>query len=413
MKRTIPHTLRILMLFFLITLALFAIPVAGTELNTISTAVDEDVDLGVGDEQTPWNTKVLVNNVSSDYPSACWGSRVFAAATAPGDVFYLAYYDLNHHALVLVRVDHGKATAEKVVSSARFCGVSLDINPVTGTPGVSYRARDSTPILAYKQNGIWTTEVVDPDVSEGYSTSLAFDRAGTPHVAYDDGSSFSNLMYGTRNQDGTWTKEIADRGIGGHLGNAGKNPQLRITDSGVYIAHGDGFIYESQRFSWKPAGQDWKSVTVDRGWGQTGTTSITGLTGVFPTFTMGQDGIATLIYEDALNQTLMKARGPLANDSFETSVLRTADGVDLDGWYPVLVSKDNAGRSPGGHLVFISGRNSVLSYAEISADPAVLPVREKIAYHAATSTVTSDAAGKPHIFYLDALYGRIKHAWRA
>ena len=89
---------------------------------------------------------------------------------------------------------------------------------------------------------------MDSDISEGYSTSLAFDRNGTPHLAYDDGTSFSNLMYGTRNPNGTWTTEIADHGIGGHLGNAGKNPQLRITGSGVYIAHGDGFIYESLRF---------------------------------------------------------------------------------------------------------------------------------------------------------------------
>lgn len=411
MKRTISHTLRILMIFFLITLALFAIPVSGTEWNTITTAADEDIDLGVGDEQNHWNTKVLVNNVSSYYPGTCWGTRVFAAATGPGDVFYLTYYDINRNALVLARVDNGKATAEKVVSSARSCGVSMDINPVTGTPAVSYRARDSTPIFAYKQNGIWTTEVVDPDVSEGYSTSLVYDRTGTPHLAYDDGSSFSNLMYATRNPDGTWTREIADRGIGYHLGNAGKNPQLRITDSGVYIAHGDGFIYSSQRFTRKLTGENWTSVTVDRGWGETGTSSITGLTGVFPTFTMGPDGIATIIYDDALNQTLMMARGPLANDSFKTSVLRSADGIDMDGLYPALVSKDSTSLT-GGHLVFVSSRNSAVTYVDISPDPAILPRRERVDVHAATCTVTSDSAGNPHIFYLDSMFGRIKHAWK-
>ena len=411
MKRTILHTLKILMIFFLGTLTLCAIPVAGTDILTISTAADDDPDLGVGDEPTHWNTKVLVNNVSSYYPGACWGTRVFAAATGPGDVFYLAYYDLNRNALVLARVDNGEATAEKVVSSARSCGVSLDINPVTGAPAVSYRARDSTPIFAYKQNDIWTTEVVDPDVSEGYSTSLAFDRTGIPHLAYDDGSSFANLMYATRNPDGTWTTEIADHGIGYHLGNAGKNPQLRITDSGVYIAHGDGFIYAPQRFSWKPAGANWTSVTVDRGWGETGTSSITGLTGVFPTFTMGPDGIATIIYEDALNQTLMKARGPLADDSFKTSVLRNADGRYMDGWFPALVSKDSTGLT-GGHLVYMSSRNSAVTYVDISPDPDILPTRETVDFHAATCTVTSDSAGKPHLFYLDSMFGRIKYAWR-
>ncbi|MFA6332377.1 MAG: hypothetical protein WCX22_05450 [Methanoregula sp.] len=400
------------MILLLVTLALCAIPVAGTETNIVSTEDAGDIDLGVVNDDSRWNTKALVNNVTPDYPSICWGTRIFAAATGPGDVLYLTYYDINRNALVLVRVDHGKAKAEKVVSSVRSCGVSLDINPVTGTPAVSYRARNSTPIFAYKQDGVWTYENVDPNITEGYSTSLAFDRTGTPHLAYDDGTSFSNLMYGTRNPDATWNTEIADHGIGGHLGNAGKNPQLRITDAGVYIAHGDGFLYESQRFSWKPAGKDWKSVTVDRGWGETGTSAITGLTGVYPSFTMGPDGVATIIYEDALNQTLMTARGPLDNDSFTTSVLSSANGRVMDGWYPTFVSKDSSGGGlTGGHLVFVGGRNSALLYAEISADPTILPTKEKVDYSASTCTVISDSAGKPHIFYLDALYGRVKYAW--
>lgn len=412
MKSTIPHHLRMVMILILVTLALFAIPVAGTEWNTISTAEARDRNPDVNNDDSRWNTSVLINNVSSGYPGICWGSRIFAAATGQGDVFYLAYYDIHRQSLVLVRVDKGKTTAEKVVSSARSCGISLEINPVTGTPAVSYRARDSTPIFAYKQNGSWAFEVVDGEITEGYSTSLAFDTTGTPHLAYDDGTSFSNLMYGTRNPDGTWTTEIADHGIGGHLGNAGKNPQLRITGTGAYIAHGDGFIYESQRFSWKPAGKNWTSVTVDRGWGETGPSAITGLTGVFPTFTMGPDGIATLIYYDALNQTLMMARGPLANDSFRTSVLMSADGKEMDGWYPVLASKDSSGSGlTGGHLVFVGGRKEALSYAEIGADPTIPPPREIVDYGAATSTVISDSAGKPHIFYLDEHFGRIKHAW--
>lgn len=412
MKSTVMHSLRNLVILLLVTLALCAIPVAGTEMIAHSTEDGEDIDPGLGDGNSRWDTEVLVNNVSFDYPGVGWGSRTLAAATGPGDVFYLVYYDIKQKELVLVREDHGKTTAEKVVSSARSCGVSLDINPVTGTPAVSYRAKDSTPVFAFKQNDVWTSEVVDSNVSGGDSTSLAFDRTGTPHLAYDDGSSFSNLMYGSRNPDGIWTTEIADHGVGGHLGNAGKNPQLRITDSGVYIAHGDGYLYGSQRFSWKLTGNDWKSVTVDRGWGETGFSAIEGLTGVFPTFTMGPDGIATIIYDDVLNQTLMKARGPLSNDSFKTSVLRSTDGIDMYGWYPVLVSKDSSGSGlTGGHLVFISPWNPTLSYVKISADPNIFPTRVRVDYNATTCTVTSDSAGKPHIFYLDSMFRCIKHAW--
>jgi hypothetical protein len=419
MNRTVPHFLKTVMTLFLVTLGLCAIPVAGMEENILTTAADDTaIHPGAGEYHSRWNTEVLTNNVSFDYPGTCWGTHILASATGPGDVLYLAYYDTHREGLLLVRVENGKTTSEEMVSSAHTCGVSLDINPVTGAPAVSYRAMDSTLVFAYKKDGAWVFETVDPDITEGYSTSLAFDKAGTPHLAYDDGSSFSNLMYGTRNPNGTWTSEIADHGIGYHLGDAGKNPQLKITDAGAYVAHGDGFLFESLRFSWKPTGNDWKSVTVDRGWGGTGATDITGLTGVFPTFTMGPDGIATIIYYDAMNQTLMKARGPLANDVFKTSVLEGTDRKKIDGMFPVLVNKDSAdGGLTGGHLAYVGyddgpNERSMLMYSEISADPTIPPTREFIDYYPTVSTMTSDSAGKPHIFYLDSKHRQLKYAWR-
>ncbi len=157
-------------------------------------------------------------------------------------------------------------------------------------------------------------------------------------------------------------------------------------------------------------------MTVDRGWGGTGATDITGLTGVSPTFTMGPDGIATLIYYDALNQTLMKARGPLANDVFTTSVLAGADGKKIDGWFPVLVNKDSAGGGlTGGHMVFVSREDGgygrpMLMYSDISADPTIPPTTENIDYSPTISTMTADSAGKPHIFYLDYKHRQLKYA---
>lgn len=417
MKRTVPHFLRMVMTLLLVTLALCAIPVVGMEENILTTAADDTaIDPGAGDDHSRWNTTVLTNNVYFDYPGFCWGTRILASATGPGDVQYLAYYDTHRKGLLLVREENGKTTAEEVVSSEHTCGVSLDIDPVTGAPAVSYRVWGGTLIFAYKKDNTWTYETVDPHIAEGYSASLAFDKAGTPHVAYDHGTSFSNLMYGTRNPNGTWTREIADHGIGYHLGDAGKNPQLKITDAGVYVAHGDGFLFESQRFSWKPTGSDWKSMTVDRGWGGTNATDITGLTGVFPTFTMGPDGIATIIYYDAMNQTLMKARGPLDNDLFQTSVLTGADGKKIDGMFPVLVNKDSAGGGlTGGHLAYVSYDDGgygkpMLMYSEISADPTIPPTREIVDYYPTVSTVTSDSAGKPHIFYLDSKHRQLKYA---
>ncbi len=418
MKRTVPHFLGIVMTLLVVTLAICAIPVAGMEENILTTAADDPaIDPGAGDEHSRWNTKVLTANVDSDYPGTGWGTRILASATGPGDVLYLAYYAAHRKGILLVRVENGKITAEEVVSSAHPSSVSLDIDPVTGTPSISYRVWGGTLIFEHKIDNTWTYETVDPDVAEGFSTSLVFDKAGTPHVAYDHGTAFSNLMYGTRNANGTWTREIADHGIGYHLGNAGKNPLLKITDAGVYVAHGDGFLFESQRFSWKLTGSDWKSVTVDRGWGGTGATDITGLTGVSPTFTMGPDGIATLIYYDALNQTLMKARGPLANDVFTTSVLAGADGKKIDGWFPVLVNKDSAGGGlTGGHMVFVSREDGgygrpMLMYSDISADPTIPPTTEIIDYSPTISTMTLDSAGKPHIFYLDAKHRQLKYAW--
>jgi hypothetical protein len=388
---------------------------------------------GIDDVNSRWNTAVLIRNVSSryliDYPRLDnWGApRIFATATGLGDVMYLAYYDMDRHSLMLARVDHGMTTVEKVDSSARPGGISLDVNPVTGTPAISYRALGvhhralGTPIYAYPQDNVWKFEIVDADASHGEFTSLAFDGTGTPHIAYDDGISYSNLMYGTRNLDGTWTTEIADRGVGGHLGDAGKNPDLKITDAGVYIAHSDGSGYRSQRFTWKLTGGKWKSVTVDRGWGRTDNGAILGSTGVDSTVAIGPDGVATLVYRDARVHTLMKARGPLANNSFETAVLANANRVVNDNRCPVLVSKGKPSSGlTGGHLVFIrvgedicGGEDFALSYMDIGADPNMLPKIEVIDHHAVACTVTSDSAGKPHIFYLDKYLNCIKHAWLA
>ena len=109
MKNTIPHFLKIVIKLLLVILALCAIPVAGMEGNVLTTAADDTtIDPGAGDDHSRWNTKVLTNNVYSDYPSACWGSLILTSATGPGDVLYLAYYNINREGLVLARVENGK-----------------------------------------------------------------------------------------------------------------------------------------------------------------------------------------------------------------------------------------------------------------------------------------------------------------
>jgi hypothetical protein len=86
----------------------------------------------------------------------------------------------------------------------------------------------------------------------------------------------------------------------------------------------------------------------------------------------------------------------------------------MNGWFPVLVNNDSSGRNTGsGHLVFVNHGNQAVTYAEIGPDPAILPTFEKVGFNATTCTVTSDSAGKPHIFYLDEMLSQIRHVWRA
>ena len=131
---TFPHSFRIFMTLFLVTLALCAIPVAGTGWNTLSTAGRDSNPETAGDHDSRWNTSIRINNVSPSYPGSLLGNPRIRRCHGTGRYFLLTYYDLNREALILARVDKGKAATEKVVSSARSCGVSLDINPVTGTP---------------------------------------------------------------------------------------------------------------------------------------------------------------------------------------------------------------------------------------------------------------------------------------
>ena len=62
----------------------------------------------------------------------------------------------------------------------------------------------------------------------GEFSSLAFDRDGLPHIAYNDGQILASLYYATRNSStGTWEFSLIDDD-GAYTGDAGYSPSLAI-----------------------------------------------------------------------------------------------------------------------------------------------------------------------------------------
>ena len=85
-----------------------------------------------------------------------------------------------------------------------------------GVVGITYSdERNRDLVYAERspgQNGAWTLTVVDGEGDAGRYSSLAFDRAGNPHMAYfrDDGGTSGTVRYARREGNGNW--QVSDIG---------------------------------------------------------------------------------------------------------------------------------------------------------------------------------------------------------
>lgn len=97
---------------------------------------------------------------------------------------------------------------------------------------------------AWRNGTSWGMEIVGPSAGTR-SVSLAFDPEGHPCISYGDGVSYGNLVFARKTEDG-WLKSTVTRGEWGLLGNAGSYSSLAFDRAGApHIAYIDGSSYAS------------------------------------------------------------------------------------------------------------------------------------------------------------------------
>ena len=226
----------------------------------------------------------------------------------------IAYYDVGRGALKYASRIGGSWTTTVVDASSErvghYCSLALDAN---GTPSISYYdAQNLSLRFATLANGSWRTETVDgagnaaeteqawnradktekaPAISQdvpnvGHYSSLVMDRAGVPHISYQDITN-ADLKYAVQ-QNGEWVTETVDA-----RGDVGEHTSIRLDAAGnAHISY-----YDLQNGALKFASQkagEWTTQTVDG----------VGDVGAYSSLELDAHGEPHISYLDALHQTL-------------------------------------------------------------------------------------------------------------
>ena len=196
----------------------------------------------------------------------------------------IAYYSVSAGALKYAARNGGAWSTQVVDASSErvghYCSLALDAQDV---PSISYYdAQNLSLRYASQSNGTWLTETVDgagnaaeteqamnradrtskvPAVSQdvpnvGHYSSLALDRLGVPHIAYQDITN-ADLKFAVK-QAGQWVTETVDA-----RGDVGEHASLRLNAAGKAVVS----YYDLQNGTLKLATQRdgaWAVQTVDR-----------------------------------------------------------------------------------------------------------------------------------------------------
>jgi hypothetical protein len=184
-----------------------------------------------------------------------------------------------------------------VDSNARLTVASSFAYDTSGVPHIAYYDADTSLIKhAMLRGGSWVTETVGP--SDGtHSLSLAFDHRGNPCISYSDGTHIGNLMFAKRTAAG-WTTSRVTRGAWGIFGNAGHYSSLAFDQAGnPHIAYIDGSDFASLYYaSLNRTTGTWETEKVYRG------DSWTSATGFEPSLAFNERGWPYIAFIDEIQE---------------------------------------------------------------------------------------------------------------
>ena len=260
--------------------------------------------------QSGWRTELVdADGMVGWYASLALDSR--------GDA-HIAYYDASKGILKYASRTGGAWSTQVVDGSAEgvghYCALALDAND---NPSISYYDSQNLNLrFASLAQGTWTIETVDgagnaaeteqalnradraakqPAISQdvpnvGHYTSLAIDKKGVAHIAYQDITN-ADLKVAAK-VNGEWITETVDA-----RGDVGEHTSIALDATGAARVS----YYDLQNGALKYAAQQadgsWKTTVVD----------ASGDVGAYSSLALDAQGDAHISYMDAQQQTLKYA----------------------------------------------------------------------------------------------------------
>lgn len=288
-------------------------------------------------------------------------------------------------------------TVDSEGSSGRYTAIALDSQ---GHAHISYLNEDTHEVrYAYQDGEGWQIERVDNGFAR--MTSLALDALGRPHIAYWAGAPDYDLRHATRDTQG-WQVETVD-----DQSDIGSAPSIAVdSQGGIHIAYQEGY-FEDLRYAVNH-GAGWQLETVDS----------EGYTGYSASLTLDSSGRPHISYvRKDYRQDWGEVRyAKLGDAGWQREIANLGSdrmgftSLALDGIGKPCIAHTDAQASRGSGSLLVACRQ--FPGDDSGAQPAawLVEVVDQEEIIGQESSLAIDALGRPHLAYT----GRgLTYAWSA
>lgn len=256
----------------------------------------------------------------------------------------------------------------------------------SGTPHISYYDHGGKNLKYASWNGsFWDIVTVEASGDVGVYNSLALDSSGNPHIAYLENTDDDDLKYASWNGS-FWEIEYVDSSAG----NVGYNPSLVIDSSDYpHIAYCDYSNGDLKYAGWN--GNDWIIGVAD----------TAGFVGVDASLALDTSGYPHISH-------FHNNYGNLLYTEWDGSdwTTETVDGMGVVGSYTSL-ALDSEGKA---RISYYDLDNEDLNYASWNGSSWDLEILDMTDIVGLYTSLALDSSDFPHISYYDATNSSLKYA---
>ena len=284
---------------------------------------------------------------------------------------------------------------------------SVAIGP-DSVPHVAYRDNATRSIMhAWRPGTGWNSETVGPSAG-AFSTSVAIGPGGKPALSFGDGLYFGNIMFAGKNGSG-WERTVVSRGT---MGDAGQFSSLAFDRDGVpHIAYNDGQILASLYYATRnPANGIWEFSLIDDD-GQ-----FTGDAGYSPSLAIDAKNHPHVAYisddpwglryattSDGMNWTVTKLDELDLKDYFQRTTTGVSLALDSKGYPHISYYNQTTRNNVPAQLLYLSWNGTGWERETV----LVLATRDL------TTSLAIDSRDVPHIAYCDVAGKSLNYATRS